>query len=133
MKPVSLALTVMTMAGVSSSCAATTAASEFAISKSSVGQTVEVCGYQFNSRIYPTKDREGRHYEVMEYGDVQPFSRSAICVSGEVVWLGCESGTDFAGQSEIICVDASSDFGLRDIQVKSNCPTLYSEAGLCSG
>jgi len=83
-----------------------------------VNLSTRVCGYMIDSsNIVESEDRNdtGRRggLSIQESGPLNPLHRGRICVEGQVVYLGCQTGP-------VACFDIAFDYGIRIRRVVLN-------------
>lgn len=82
-----------------------------------VGRVVSVCGYIVDSaNMVESADSEDRTrpggLSIADRGTLDPLHRGRICVEGEIVHLGCASGSR-------ICLEAVYDYAIKIRRVVS--------------
>lgn len=71
----------------------------------------QVCGYMIDSsnivesRNPDDASRRGG-LSIAESGPLDPLHRGLVCVEGQIVYIGCETGP-------VACVDIAFDYGIR--------------------
>lgn len=76
-----------------------------------VNLPAHVCGYMIDSsNIVESPDRNDTArrggLSIAEKGPLDPRRRGRVCVEGQIVYLGCETGP-------VACFDVAFDYGIR--------------------
>lgn len=83
----------------------------FANPEQLVNLSTQVCGYMIDSsNIVESRDpndasRRGG-LSIAASGPLDPLHRGLVCVEGQIVYIGCETGP-------VACVDIAFDYGIR--------------------
>ena len=115
------AFPLLSIVAAQSACAASASETGFPTSKSLVGETIEVCGYQRGALLYSSSESDDQRYTILDLGPLSPFYQGNVCVSATAEWLGCAARSDIDGNvDDRICLDAAvSDYALRVHSVES--------------
>lgn len=76
-----------------------------------VGRQVSVCGTLDGANLLD-QNSNGFGLAIIDFGDLGANRRGRVCITGEIVYIGCLSGN-------VICNDWAFDHGIRVSEVLS--------------